>query len=146
MADKTTAPEPGVIPIDHGARQPFADGAAPESPAVAVVRDHLLKAIAREAEAVASQPAGQNSSALEQLARAYSLTTGVPAIPSTPEPGPRRMLIDGECNQRLDIILQDVGDAEEALLLLTQMKKYINLNFNNEVVALTEAVSGLNIR
>ena len=58
----------------------------------------------------------------------------------------RRMLIHGESNQRLEIIMQDVVNAEEALLLLTQIKKYINLKFNNEVTALTEAVSGLNIK
>ena len=58
----------------------------------------------------------------------------------------RRILIHGESNQRLDIIMQDVVDAEEALLLLTQIKKYINLHFNNEVTALTEAVSSLNIK
>ncbi|TGB08248.1 hypothetical protein [Streptomyces sp. MZ04] len=108
MADETTAVEPGVLHVDPGTPQIIADGTAPESSAAAVVRDRLLKAIAREAEAVASQPAGQNSGALEQLARAYSLTTGVPAIPSTPEPGRSRMI--------------DVGDAEEALLLLTQLK------------------------
>ncbi|KAG0336947.1 hypothetical protein BG005_004202 [Podila minutissima] len=58
----------------------------------------------------------------------------------------RHMLIHGEPNQRLDVIMQDVADAEEALLLLTQLKKYINLKFNNEIVALTEAVSSLNIK
>ncbi|KAG9319763.1 hypothetical protein KVV02_003872 [Mortierella alpina] len=58
----------------------------------------------------------------------------------------RRMLIHGESNQRLEIILQDVETVDHAHLLLTQIKKYINLHFNNEVVALTEAVSSLNIK
>ncbi|MFH9298304.1 hypothetical protein [Streptomyces sp. NPDC017520] len=60
---------------------------------------------------------------------------------------PGRAQSDGDMSlsKRLDALLQDVESAEEADLLLTQMKKYINLHFSNEVGAPTEGPSSLNI-
>ncbi|MFD6158383.1 hypothetical protein ACFWF7_33225 [Nocardia sp. NPDC060256] len=58
-----------------------------ETPAATDTRDKLLQAIGQEAQRVAENSAGQAATALETLARAYTLVSAGPAVASRIERG-----------------------------------------------------------
>ncbi|MFE2864910.1 hypothetical protein [Embleya sp. NPDC059259] len=77
----TSKSEPLQVTLSEKTRQALAAGTTPEAPtAAAEARDRLLRAIGREAQHVADTSAGEASTALAELARAYALVTTPPAI------------------------------------------------------------------
>ncbi|MER5731812.1 hypothetical protein ABT084_26330 [Streptomyces sp. NPDC002138] len=72
----TSKSEPLQVTLSEEARKALAEGATTVvSPAAAEARDQLLRSMGREAEHLADTQPGQNSAALAELARAYSLAT-----------------------------------------------------------------------
>lgn len=80
--------EPTPISVDEGIQQ-IPTSLVRISPSAAAVdaRDQLLRAIGKEAEYVADKFAGQASTPLEELARAFALVAAGPHAIVTPAAG-----------------------------------------------------------
>ncbi|MFI5778260.1 hypothetical protein [Nocardia sp. NPDC051570] len=90
MSDEQATPE--VAAEDAGIQQiPATAIQAVQDPTATVAREKLLGAIGREADYLADNQAGQASTALEELARAYALLVTGPTAVAAVASGAARM-------------------------------------------------------
>lgn len=85
MADEQVIPKKAEDAATEGTQPIPVQIQVQESPTVGAARERLVEAISREATFLADQQAGQASTGLETLARAFALVTGgtVIATPTT---------------------------------------------------------------